>query len=78
MLDPPAIKERKTKAVAPADDSDGAVLGRLRAAVLAGVVAGAGVWVLFALLPFLRAGSGGSGAFLAAFVAVLLLYRRKR
>jgi hypothetical protein len=44
---------------------------------MAGAVAGAGVWVLFALLPFLRAGSGGVGAFLATFVAVLLLPRRR-
>jgi hypothetical protein len=40
-------------------------------------VAGVGVWVLFALLPFLRATSGGVGAFLAAFVAVLLLRRAR-
>jgi hypothetical protein len=83
MLDPPVVRDKKQqqrqqKAVTPADGSDSAVLGRLRAAVLAGAVAGVGVWVMFALLPFLRAGSGGTGAFLAAFVAVLLLYRRKR
>ena len=45
--------------------------------LMAGAVAGVGVWVLFALLPFLRAGSGGVGAFLATFVAVLLLPRRR-
>ena len=50
---------------------------RLRAALIAGAVAGVSVWLLFALLPFLRAGSGGSGAFLATFVAVFL-FRRPR
>jgi hypothetical protein len=36
-----------------------------------------GVWVLFAILPFLHAGSGAVGAFLATFVAVLV-FRRER
>jgi len=52
------------------------LVGRLKTALMAGAVAGVGVWVLFALLPFLRAGSGGIGAFLATFVAVLVLPRR--
>ena len=60
-------------------DSFGGVLAdlgrRFRAAALSGVVAGGVVWVLFAVLPFLRAGSGGAGAALATFVAVLLLRR---
>jgi hypothetical protein len=55
----------------------GWLVSRLRAAVVGGAVAGVGVWVLFALLPFLRATSGGVGAFLAAFVAVLLLRRAR-
>lgn len=38
--------------------------------VLAGAAA-AGVWVLFALLPFLRAGSGAVGAFLGALLVGL-------
>ena len=50
---------------------------RLRTALTVGAVAGAGVWVLFALLPFLRATSGGVGAFLAAFAATLLFRRRR-
>ena len=52
------------------------LMGRLRTALVAGAAAGVGVWVLFALLPFLRAGSGGAGAALATFVAVLLWPRR--
>ena len=43
---------------------------------VAGAVAGVGVWVLFAILPFLHAGSGAVGAFLATFVAVLVFRRR--
>ena len=61
------------------EDSLGGVLAevgrRFRIAVLSGAVAGGAVWVLFAVLPFLRAGSGGAGAALATFVAVLLLRR---
>ena len=61
------------------EDSLGGVVAdlgrRVRVAVLSGAVAGAAVWVLFALLPFLRAGSGATGAALATFVAVLLLRR---
>jgi hypothetical protein len=61
------------------EDSSGGIIAdlgrRFRAAALTGVVAGAGVWGLFAVLPFLRAGSGGAGAALATFVAVLLLRR---
>src|SRR6476659_9583752 len=53
--------------------SGGGLRRRFRGALVAGAVAGAGVWVLFALLPFLRATSGGVGAFLAVTVAALLL-----
>jgi hypothetical protein len=35
------------------------------------------VWFLFAVLPFLRATSGAVGAFLAAFMAVLVFRRRR-
>ena len=49
---------------------------RVRTAATAGVVGAGVVWVLFALLPFLRAGSGATGAFLATFIAVLVLRRR--
>ena len=50
---------------------------RLRAAALAGAVAAAAVWFLFAVLPFLGAASGAAGAFLAAFMAVLVFRRRR-
>jgi hypothetical protein len=52
------------------------LVAQVRAATVSGVVAGGGVFVVFAVLPFLRAGSGAIGAFLAAFGAVLILRRR--
>jgi hypothetical protein len=55
----------------------GSMTRRVRAAAVAGAVGGVGVWLLFAILPFLHAASGGFGAFLATFVAVLL-FRRER
>jgi hypothetical protein len=80
---PPALpRARRRRGSEPAreDDSLGAVahdLGRRgRRAVVAAVVAGAGVFVVFSVLPFLGAFSGGAGAALATFVAVLLLRRR--
>ncbi len=42
-----------------------------------GPFAGVGVWLIFAVLPFLRAGSGATGAFLATFVAVMVFRRRR-
>ena len=48
---------------------------RVRAAALAGAVGGVGVWFLFAILPFLHAASGGFGAFMATFAAVLVFRR---
>jgi hypothetical protein len=54
----------------------GGLSARLRTASVSGAAAAAVVWVLFALLPFLRATSGAVGAFLATFVVVLLLPRR--
>jgi hypothetical protein len=51
--------------------------GRVQGALVVGAVSGAGVWVLFALLPFLRATSGGVGAFLAATAATLVFRRRR-
>ncbi len=75
MLD--GTPKRSVQPHGAADPQPGWVGGRLRSAAVVGAVAGAGVWVLFALLPFLRAGSGGIGAFLATFVAVLLLPRRR-
>jgi hypothetical protein len=54
----------------------GGLQARLRTAAVSGAVAAAAVWVLFALLPFLRSTSGAVGAFLATFVVVLLLPRR--
>jgi hypothetical protein len=55
----------------------GRLRGRFRTAMLVGAVAGAGVWVLFAVLPFLRATSGGLGALLGATAATLLFRRRR-
>lgn len=52
------------------------LVARARTAAMAGAGAAAVVWVMFALLPFLRATSGAAGAFIAAFVAVLVLRRR--
>lgn len=49
---------------------------RMRTAGLTAAASAVIVWLLFAILPFLRAGSGAAGAFLATFVAVLLLRRR--
>ena len=74
MLD--GAPKRSVQPYGSADSQPGWIVGQLRTAALVGAVAGAGVWVLFALLPFLRAGSGAAGAFLATFVAVLLLRRR--
>ena len=59
------------------EPASGMLVPRMRAAALAGAAAAAGVWVLFAVLPFLRAGSGAVGAFLAAFTAVLVFRRRR-
>lgn len=58
-------------------DSPPARTSRIRSAAVTGAVAGGVVWVLFALLPFLRAGSGAIGAFLATFVVLLVLGRRR-
>jgi ferric-dicitrate binding protein FerR (iron transport regulator) len=49
---------------------------RVRTPALAGAGAAVVVWVLFAVLPFLHAGSGAVGAFAATFVAMVLLPRR--
>ena len=75
MLD--GAPKRSVQPHGPADPQPGWIVGRVRSAVVVGAVAGASVWVLFALLPFLRAGSGGIGAFLAAFAATVLFRRRR-
>jgi hypothetical protein len=68
-----------TRPVAVVDEPGaGPLRSRLRAALLVGAVCGAGVWVLFALLPFLAATSGGLGAFLAATATTLAFRRRPR
>lgn len=76
--DAPVLRRRAAEP-APAEDSFGSLLHdltrRFRVAALAGTVAGGAVWMLFALLPFLRATSGGVGAAIAAFFAVLVLRR---
>ena len=62
---------------AAGDRRIGSLRARVRDALFVGAVAGVGIWVLFALLPFLRATSGGVGAFLAATAATLLFRRRR-
>jgi hypothetical protein len=54
----------------------GGLAGRLRAAALSGVGAAVLVWFVFAVLPFLGAFSGAAGAFVGAFLAVLVFRRR--
>jgi hypothetical protein len=49
---------------------------RARNAAVSGAFAGGAVFVLFMLLPFLRAPSGAVGAFLGAFVVALVLRRK--
>jgi hypothetical protein len=66
---------RGSSAVERADEGGG-LTARMRTAAVAALVGSGAVWVLFAMLPFLRATSGAAGAFLATFVAVLLLRRR--
>jgi hypothetical protein len=74
---PAPARRPATPPPARTDESGGdGLMGRVRTAATAGVVGGGVVWVIFAVLPFLRAGSGAIGAFLATFVAVLLLRRR--
>lgn len=70
--------QRSLQPLGAAESPPGAILRQVRVATLAGGVSGVGVWVLFAVLPFLRATSGGIGAFLAAFAATLLFRRRRR
>ncbi len=60
-----------------AESEPGRLVPQVRAAALSGAVAGAAVWFLFAVLPFLGAMSGAVGAFLATFVAVLVFRRRR-
>jgi hypothetical protein len=52
------------------------VATRVSTAAVSGAVAAALIWVVFAALPFLGATSGAVGAFLATFVAILVLRRR--
>ncbi|MGN6600332.1 MAG: hypothetical protein ACTHMW_13765 [Actinomycetes bacterium] len=57
---------------APARGEEPAPLSRVGQSAVAGGVAAVPVFVAFALLPFLRAGSGAAGAFVGAFAAWLL------
>jgi ferric-dicitrate binding protein FerR (iron transport regulator) len=52
-------------------------LRRTEIALAAAVCVAAAVWLAFAILPFLGAFSGAAGAFVGAFVAVLLFRRRR-
>lgn len=67
---------RATPSRGRVDKRAGGLTEQVRVAAFTGVVGAGVVFVLFALLPFLRAPSGAAGAFLATFVAVLLLRRR--
>jgi hypothetical protein len=66
--------------VAPADSEEskpGFIVAQIRAATTSGVVAAAGVFCVFAILPFQRAPTGAIGAFLGTFAAVLIFRRRR-
>jgi hypothetical protein len=71
---PPSPRARN--ADQPAERAAAGFTARVSAAAVSGAVAAALVWVAFLFLPFLGATSGAAGAFLAAFVSVLLLRRR--
>jgi hypothetical protein len=71
----PAVRQGRTPAP-PAESWRTRLADRRRVALVAALAAGGGVWLLFAFLPFLGAISGGLGAFLGTFLAVLLLRRR--
>jgi hypothetical protein len=60
-----------------APERAGGFAGQLRVAAASGALAAVVVWFAFAILPFLRANSGAIGAFLAAFLAVLVFRRRR-
>ena len=68
---------RRAQPEADPDHRSGGLTGQLRAAAVSGAVAATTVWVLFAVLPFLRATSGAVGAYLATFVAVVVFRRRR-
>ncbi len=55
----------------------GGLVARVRFATITAAVAAAGVWVIFAVLPFWGAASGASGAFLSVFLVALVLGRRR-
>ena len=57
-------------------DAGASIAARVRLAATTGAASAGLVWLAFALLPFLGATSGAAGAFLATFVAVLVLRRR--
>ena len=68
---------RPVQAQRDPDSPSGGLVSQLRVAGVSAAVTAATVWMLFAVLPFLRATSGAVGAFLATFVAVLVLRRRR-
>ncbi len=70
-----AARRPASKPPASTEETSG-LTRRVRTAATAGVVGAGVVWLIFAVLPLLGAGSGAIGAFLATFVAVLLLRRR--
>ena len=83
MADKPKPVRREQTAPVPVPRADavperrqGGLQRRIRTATVAAVTGAAGVFVIFAVLPFFRAPSGAIGAGLATFVAVFLLRRR--
>ena len=56
----------------PAKRDGEKALGKVGQSAVAGGVAAVAVFIAFALLPFLRAGSGAAGAFAGAFAAWLI------
>lgn len=78
-----ALGGKPERAVVPAAGGDPApptrrarLKQRASTAAVAGGLAAGGVFLLFALLPFLGAPSGAVGAFVAVFAYVLVMRRR--
>ncbi|MGQ0626298.1 MAG: hypothetical protein ACT4PP_16825 [Sporichthyaceae bacterium] len=62
---------RAKPAAAPPAKPPGRLESSARVAAISGAVSAALVFVIFGVLPFLRAPSGAAGAFVATFVIVL-------
>ena len=69
----PAERRRDTS---PAEATGSGLVARVSTAAVTGAVAAGLVWIAFFFLPFLGATSGAAGAFLATFIALLVVRRR--